>query len=201
MEFPFNYYMTIIEMIFLGIGLAMDAAAVAMTNGLVHKEIQKKKAIIIALFFGIFQGVMPLIGFFLGNIALDFITQFTAWLALFLLGFIGGKMLFDAIFEHDDDEKEDKSLTIKSLIVQAFATSIDALTVGVLFVSADSSKATSNALIASLIIAVVTFAISYVSVFIGKKFGLLFSKKAQIAGGLILIGIGLKTFIEYLIQR
>ncbi len=190
--------MGIISMILLGIGLAMDATAVAMSNGLNDKNINKIKALIIALFFGIFQGVMPLIGYFAGSLFMEFISKITAILAFVLLGFIGGKMLLEGLKKHDE-EKESNSLTIKMLILQAIATSIDALTVGIIFVDAQTSNPTQNAIIASSIIAITTFAISFVAVFVGKKFGTFLSNKAQIFGGLILIGIGCKTFIEYLI--
>lgn len=186
--------MGIIEMLFLGIGLSMDASAVSMTNGLSEPKMNKGKVFLIAAFFGVFQGVMPLIGYAAGSVFTNFISQFTPWLALVLLSFIGGKMLIEGIKE--GEEKETKRLLgWKELFIQAIATSIDALTVGIIFVG----KEPSIALKAALIITITTFSLSYIAVYIGKKFGTLLSNKAQIFGGVILIGIGLKVFIEYII--
>ena len=187
--------MGIIQMIFLGIGLAMDAGAVAMGNGLAEPKMKIKKIILISLFFGAFQLLMPLIGYFAGSIFTELISQFTPWIALILLGFIGGKMIYEGI-KDSDEEKEETNLSLSGLVIQAIATSIDALTVGLIFVG----KGHSTAILASVIIGIVTFMISFGCVLIGKKFGDKLGSKAEIVGGIILIIIGLKTFIEYLIE-
>ena len=148
--------MGIIQMIFLGVGLAMDAGAVAMGNGLADSKMKIRKTILIALFFGAFQLLMPLIGYFAGSIFTEFISQFTPWLALVLLGLIGGKMIYEGI-KDSDEEKEETNLSLSGLVIQAIATSIDALTVGLIFVG----KGHSTAILASVIIGIVTFMISF----------------------------------------
>lgn len=204
----------IIYAILLGAGLAMDASAVSMTNGMNETRMKFPKMCLIAGVFGIFQCIMPLIGYFIGNIFKAFLEQFTALIALILLSYIGGKMLFEGIKaiieqkkhkneEEDKNEiKEKKVLGSGQLFIQGIATSIDALTVGLVFIGAGVSYGLENnffAILVSVIIGIVTFIFSLISIFIGKKFGELLSDKAQIVGGLILIGIGLKTFIQYLI--
>ncbi len=187
--------MNIIETVFLGVGLSMDAACVGMTNGLTDPKMKKRRILLIALFFGLFQGVMPTIGYFAGSVFTNAISKFLPWIALVMLCAIGGKMIIDGV-KNDDDEVEENKFTIKGLVFQAIATSIDALTVGVLFVS----KSISVALLSFGIIAVITFLLTILAVVIGKKFGTWLSKKAFFLGGGILIAIGLKIFIEYLID-
>ena len=188
--------MNIGQMILLGVGMAMDASAVSMTNGLVEAKMKKRKMLLIAFFFGFFQFAMPLIGYFTGSIFEDFLTKFTSWVALILLSFIGGKMLIEGIKNSKFKKKKKTVLSFKGLIVQSIATSIDALTIGLIFVG----WKTSRAFLASSIIGVVTFILSYICIMIGKKFGDKLSNKAEIVGGIILILIGVKTFIEYLIE-
>lgn len=187
--------MSIIELLLLAIGLSMDAFAVSISDGLAMKKIEKKKAFLIAGFFGFFQGAMPLIGYFLGSAFSQIISQWDHYIALIFLGFIGGKMIVDGVKELrlGEKEKEQSSLSIGSLFVQAIATSIDALIVGVSFaaMSVDIVPAVS-------FIAVITFGISLVGVFAGKKFGELLGSKAEIIGGIILCLIGLKVFIEHM---
>lgn len=181
--------------ILLGVGLAMDACAVSMANGLKEPKMFIKKILFIAFLFGLFQAMMPLIGFFIGHAFLSIIEKFIPWIALILLCFLGGNMIFGAIRKKEDEEEKHDYLTFKVLLVQAFATSIDALSVG--FTIADYSI--SEALITALIIAIVTFGLSTAGVFVGKKFGTKLGKKAEILGGIILIGIGLEIFISGLI--
>lgn len=188
--------MNIEQMILLGVGMAADASAVSMTNGLVESKMKKSKMFLIAASFGIFQFIMPLIGYFAGSLFEDFLTKFTSWVALILLSFIGGKMLLEGIKHAKCDECENTVLSFKGLIIQAIATSIDALTIGIIFVGWDQSKA----LLASSIIGIVTFVLSFICIIIGKKFGDKLSNKAEIIGGIILILIGVKTFVEYLIE-
>lgn len=174
----------------LGIGLAMDACAVSMANGLNEPKMSKSKMILIAFMFGFFQALMPLIGFFLGHAVLEYIEKFIPWIALILLLFIGGKMLFEGI-KGDIDEGKILSLTFKTLFIQSIATSIDALSVG--FSIADYKI--NEAFICASIIAIVTFVICIIAINIGKKFGTKLGSKAEILGGIILIGIGIEIFI------
>lgn len=186
-----------VQAILLGLGLAMDAGAVSMTDGLIESKMKIRKALLIAFMFGLFQCGMPLIGYFAGSIFTAFISKFTAWFALILLGYIGGKMLIDGIKHLKNPESvELKPLTFGNLFIQAIATSIDALAIGLIFVG----HGTTNALISSGIIGVVTFIVAITCVYIGKHFGTKLSNKAEIIGGIILLGIGLKIFIEYLIS-
>lgn len=184
----------IIRGLALGVGLAMDAFAVSMSNGLKDSKMNVAKALLIALTFALFQGVMPYIGYLLGHVFISYIEKFIPIIALVLLSFLGIKMIVDSIKSKKDkeDSKEYKGLTIKLLLIQAVATSIDALSTGITF--ADSTYL--NALLCVSIIAVVTFIICILGVYIGKKFGVIFANKADIIGGVILIIIGLEIFIK-----
>ena len=192
--------MGIIDILLTGVGLSMDAAAVSMTNGMNEPKMKLPKILLIALFYGVAQGVMPLIGYYAGSLFATAVAKIAPWLALVLLGFIGGKMIFEAICElkkNGEQPKEAKPLSLGSLAVQTLATSIDALAVGISLVALDKSGALAvNIFVAVSMIAASTFIISLLSVFIGKKFGELLSDKAELVGGLILVAIGLKIFIE-----
>lgn len=192
--------MGIIDILLTGVGLSMDAAAVSMTNGMNEPKMKLPKILLIALFYGVAQGVMPLIGYYAGSLFATAVAKIAPWLALALLGFIGGKMIFEAICElkkNGEQPKEAKPLSLGSLAVQALATSIDALAVGISLVALDKSGALAvNIFVAVSMIAASTFIISLLSVFVGKKFGELLSDKAELVGGLILVAIGLKIFIE-----
>lgn len=183
----------IITSIFLGIGLAMDACAVSMANGLKEPQMKLRKIILIAFMFGLFQALMPFIGYLVGSAFLTKIEWIIPFVALGLLGIVGGKMLYEGLEKKDeDDELKNKDLTFKVLIIQAIATSIDALSVG--FTISDYKMI--QAIVCVFIIAIVTFMICIVAVFIGKKFGTKLGKKAEILGGVILIAIGLEIFIS-----
>ena len=179
----------------LGVGLAMDAFAVSMSNGLKECSMSKIKAFIIALTFAIFQATMPLIGYFVGFAFIDYIDKFIPWIALILLAFLGGKMIFDSIKEIKNKKEEEvtecSKLTFKVLIVQAIATSIDALSSGLSF----SNYTILEALIVVSLIAIVTFIICIAGVYIGRKFGTKLANYAGILGGSILLIIGLEIFI------
>ncbi len=182
----------IITSILLGCGLAMDACAVSMANGLKEPKMKYNKIALIAFMFAFFQAAMPLIGYFVGSALLSKIEWIIPWVALVLLSFVGGKMLYEGIKHKDEAEEDDnKSLTFKALIIQAIATSIDALSVGFTI----SNYTILQAFICCAIVAVVTFIICVAAVFIGKKFGTKLGNKAEILGGIILIGIGLEIFI------
>lgn len=194
----------------LGVGLAMDAFAVSMTNGLNDPHMRRGKSIFIAATFALFQAVMPMIGWLCVTlIAERFVVfaEYIPYIALVLLMIIGGKMLFDGIKhnraalkenENDNQTMTDgitiKPLTIAALLAQAVATSIDALSTGFTLNNIAGNKWW-QALVAVGIIGIVTFAISLAGVFIGKKFGDKLGSKAEIVGGVILIAIGLEIFI------
>lgn len=185
--------MTFFDVFIIGLGLSMDAFAVAATNGMTYKP-RAHTAALIALAFGFFQALMPLIGYLLGSLFTDFISRFAPIIALLLLGAIGLKMLIEGLKKNDKEEKQSAKFTITVLIVQAVATSIDALAVGVSFVNASL-----NILLIVCIIGFTTLILSYLAVNLGKKFGDALADKADIVGGLILIGIGVKIFVESLL--
>lgn len=179
------------EMTALGVGLAMDATAVSMTNGMSVKNIKKKEAFLIASAFGIFQGIMPFIGYFTGALLSEYISRIDHWIALFLLGYIGGKMIFEAASKNNDTIAVCR-FSFRMLLIQAISTSIDALAVGV------SLAALQAPIIKSCtVIATTTFFLSFIAIYIGRRFGDLLGQKAQIVGGILLIGIGLKIFIQH----
>lgn len=240
--------MGITELLLLSVGLAMDAFAVSIGNGLAMKKRNIRAALAIALSFGVFQAAMPLAGYFLGTAFEDIIRQFDHYIALIFLGFIGGKMIWDGIKELRESKREriengaekaadrevkgniaepadgenkgslaessdgaekaslDKKgaaaekgsgefhLTLGTLLIQAVATSIDALIVGVSFAALPDVNIWS----AVGLIGVITFAISLSGVFFGKKFGQLLGSRAEVFGGIILVCIGLKVFIEHM---
>lgn len=177
----------------LGIGLAMDAFSVSLANGLNDPKMRSPKLWGIAGLFSVFQGLMPLIGWICIHTLVQYFTAFESfipWIALALLGYIGGKMLLEGL--HDDCSCEEcKKLTIGALLVQGIATSIDALSVG--FTIAEYTLP--FALVCALIIAAVTLPICVAGIFIGKKAGTCLAGKAGILGGAILIFIGLEIFL------
>lgn len=185
----------LIESIILGIALAMDAFSISVTNGINDTCMKKSKMITIAGVFALFQILMPLIGWIcVHTIAQQFeaFSKLIPWIALVLLLFIGGKMLIEGIKGDGEEVSDSSDLSLGALIVQGIATSIDALSTG--FTIADYSFA--PALCESLIIGIVTFVLCMLGLILGKKIGMKLSEKAMIVGGLILIGIGLKIFIE-----
>ena len=183
--------MGIIELVVLSIGLAMDAFAVAVCKGLSMAKMKWKNAIIIGLYFGFFQGFMPLIGYLLGVSFQEKISSVDHWIAFILLGAIGINMIKEAISK--ECEKQNDSIKFKDMIVLAIATSIDALAIGITFAFLKV-----NIVSAVSLIGVITFAISLVGVKIGNIFGDKYEKKAEFAGGLILILLGIKILVEHL---
>ena len=182
--------MEILGVLLIGIGLAMDAFAISICKGLSIKKLSIKKVLIISIYFGIFQAGMPLIGFLLGKSFENMVTAIDHWIAFTLLALIGINMIREVFKE---DEKVDDDISFKTMVILAIATSIDALAVGITFAFLKTSI-----LLSILIIGVVTFIISAFGVVIGNKFGDRFEKKAQILGGVILIGMGIKILIEHL---
>lgn len=185
--------MTYIELLLIAIGLSMDAFAVSITNGLCCTNLKKNQIFMIGLCFGGFQGLMPTAGFFLGKAFEVYITALDHYIALVLLGYIGGKMIYDALTEKEETGNQ-YTLTVRTLLMQGVATSIDALAVGVSFAALPGV----NIMVAALSIAVVTFAFSVVGVCFGKRFGARLGSRALLAGGMILVGIGVKIFIEHM---
>ena len=181
-----------IEIILIAVSLAMDAFAVSICKGLSMKKMDWKKAIIIGLYFGIFQGGMPLIGYLLGVGFEESIKFIDHWIAFGLLVFIGGNMIKEALSKNDEDEVDD-SVDFKTMIVLAIATSIDALAVGVTFAFLNV-----NILLAVALIGIITFVISCIGVKLGNVFGDKYEKKAELAGGVVLVLIGLKILLEHL---
>ena len=183
--------MELFEIIAIGVGLAMDAFAVSICKGLSMKKIDWKKAIIIALYFGIFQALMPILGYFLGSTFSSFVQSVDHWIAFILLAIIGGNMIKDST--DDEVEKRNDKVDVKTMLLLAIATSIDALAVGVTFAFFEV-----NLLLSISIIGIITFVLSFLGVIIGDKFGDKFQNRAELAGGIVLIIIGLKILLEHL---
>ena len=183
--------MGLIELFILAVGLSMDAFAVSVCKGLAMPKITVKKAAIVGLWFGGFQALMPAIGYLLGYQFRDKITAIDHWIAFILLGIIGASMIKEACSK--DCETENDSLDIRTMFLLAVATSIDALAVGITFAFLDV-----HLIAAVSFIGVTTFAISAAGVKIGNIFGTKYNSKAEFAGGLILILLGLKILCEHL---
>ena len=182
------------ELIILAVGLSMDAFAVSICKGLSMRRAGLKQGMICGTWFGGFQGLMPLIGFFLGTLFAGVIEAFDHWVAFALLVLIGGNMLKEAFSKCDCCEEHDADLSVKTMFVMAVATSIDALAVGISLAMAGNV----NIWIAMALIGVVTFGMCTAGVKIGNIFGSRYEKGAQIAGGVILILLGTKILLEHL---
>ena len=182
--------MNLLEIFLISIGVAMDAFAVAICKGLAIKKINMKKAIIIGLYFGIFQALMPTLGYLLGTAFKDFIFKIDHWIALLLLSSIGINMIKES-FNKDDSYND--SLEISTMLVLSIATSIDALAVGITFACLKV-----NIIFPAIIIGIITCIISIIGTLIGKKFGNKLDSKAEIFGGTILILLGIKILLEHL---
>lgn len=195
-----------ISIVLTAISLAVDAFAVSVCDGMVYNDLKKRNGVLIPLTFGLFQALMPLIGFYVGMALIGYIDSFDHWIAFILLLIIGGKMIFDGIKEGRSKEEvvAKKKFTITEVLLQGVATSIDALAVGFTLNSMLEGVSSLQlwAWISVSVIGVITFAISLTGLILGIKAGKLFKKKvfiAEIIGGLVLIGIGLKILIEGLI--
>ena len=186
--------MGIVELLLLAVGLSMDAFAVSICKGLSMKKANLRAQAICGAWFGGFQALMPLIGFFLGALFAEAIEAFDHWVAFVLLAIIGINMLREAFSKGCDCEEHDADLSVKTMFVMAIATSIDALAVGISLAMAGNV----NIIAAVLLIGVTTFLLSAVGVKVGNIFGSRFEKKAQFAGGCILVLLGLKILLEHL---
>ncbi len=184
--------MEMITITFVAFGLAMDAFAVSITSGITIRYLKIDQALRIALFFGSFQAIMPVIGWLAGLSLRDFISDIDHWIAFGLLSFIGCKMIYEA-FRMEADQKGLNPLNVYVLLMLSIATSIDALAVGVSFAFLRISIITPV-----LVIGIVTFLLSYLGTFIGNRLGHFFERKIQILGGFILISIGVKILIGHL---
>lgn len=196
----------LLSIVLSGLSLAMDAFAVSICDGMVYRDLNKRKGMIIPTTFGLFQALMPIIGFYIGLAFSNYIDAFDHWIAFALLLVIGGKMIFDGVKEllSKKEELTPKKFSVVEVLLQGIATSIDALAVGFTLNSMLSGVSNVQLLawISVGIIGAITFTISLVGLIIGVKFGQLFKKKASVAeivGGVVLIGIGLKILIEGLI--
>lgn len=185
--------MSIIEIFFISVGLAMDACAVSICKGLAMEKMDTKKAFIIACYFSIFQGIMPIIGFCLGINFQKSIVSIDHWIAFILLNLIGFNMIKEARNKKENSDEKNDNTNFKTMVVLAIATSIDALAIGITFAFLKS-----NILISALIIAIITFIISLIGVKIGNVFGCKYEKKAQIFGGVILSLLGCKILIDHI---
>lgn len=186
----------VIELFLLGVGLSMDAFAVSVCKGLGMKKLNKKQALIIGLYFGGFQALMPFVGWLLGSQFQKYITSIDHWIAFILLGFIGGKMMIEAVREWNEEEVVDvmdAPIDYKNMLVLAVATSIDALTVGITFAFLGTPIVE-----AITIIGITTMVISIAGVVVGNFFGSRYKSKAEFIGGLILVLLGLKILLEHL---
>ncbi len=192
--------MKIIEAFVLAAGLAMDAFAVSVCKGLAMRKILFKNALIVGIWFGAFQAAMPLGGYFLGSRFKEYIEAFDHWVAFALLLLIGLNMMREAIFSNDEDECEDcagASVKAKDMIIPAFATSIDALIVGIALAMAEQNTDSIGIFPSVAIIGIVTLVLCAAGVKIGGVFGAKYKKGAEITGGIILILIGIKTVLEH----
>ena len=187
--------MGIIELLVLAVGVSMDAMAVSVCKGLAMKKATFRNAMTCGIWFGGFQALMPLVGFYLGTIFADAIRKFDHWVAFVLLAIIGVNMLKEALEKGDSCSVQDADLSFKTMLLMAIATSIDALAVGI---SLAMMLEGGQIFLAVLLIGIMTCSLSALGVKIGNVFGCKFEKKAQIAGGVILILLGTKILLEHL---
>ena len=181
--------MTLVEIFLVGVGLSMDAFAVAMPR------VNRKRTLLIGLYFGVFQAVMPLTGWLLGSQFARRVTKMAPWIAFVLLAWIGGSMIRESLSTKEEEEKaEPAELRHRELLMLAIATSIDALAVGVSF---SMVELTVPIYAAAILIGCTTFAISVAGVFVGNLFGARYKNRAEFVGGAILILIGLKILLEH----
>lgn len=184
--------MGILELFILAIGLAMDAFAVSICKGLAMKKAGLKEGLIVGLWFGGFQALMPLVGYLLGSAFKEYIVNVDHWIAFVLLALIGGLMIKESFSK--EDEEADGSLCFKTMLVMAIATSIDAMAIGVSF----GMLPNVNIWVAITFIGVITMALCMVGVKIGNVFGAKYKSKAELAGGIILVLLGVKILLEHL---
>ena len=187
--------MELITVCGIGVGLAMDTFAISIVSGGVYRQLHIKHALRMALFFGGFQALMPLLGWTLGEKLPDFISPYDHWIAFILLAFIGGKMIYEAFEIKEVGSKPQDPSNLGVLLALSVATSIDALVVGITL-----TLITGSIFQAVLMIGAITFIISYIGWELGRRVGHFFENKIEILGGLILIAIGLKILLSHLLR-
>ena len=180
-----------ITTLLIALGLAMDSFSVAIANGLSTKKFKTSNALKIAAFFGFFQAIMLIIGWYAGVHLLDLISDYDHWVAFFLLAFIGSRMIYESI--RKESPRLVSSLSIKVLLILSIATSIDALAVGL-----SLSLLNVSAINPAIITGVVTFSLSFLGLYLGGRFGRILKNRVESLGGLILVAIGLKILLEHL---
>ena len=185
--------MELVTIIVIAVGLAMDAFVVSIVSGSTYRQLRVKHALRMAFFFGAFQAFMPLIGSLAGLSLKDYIQDYEHWVAFGLLAAVGGKMIYESFKIKSAEENPDPS-NIIVLLVLSVATSIDALAIGITL-----SLITSSIALAVIIIGLITFALSYAGVTIGKRFGHFFENRIEALGGLVLIGIGIKIICKHIL--
>jgi manganese efflux pump family protein len=186
--------MDYITAVLIGIGLSMDAFAVSISTGINFKYLKMRHALRIASYFGLFQAIMPIIGWFLGFSLQKYVSEFDHWIAFILLSFVGGKMIYES-YKNDQEDKVIYNLSKKLLFTLAIATSIDALAVGI------SLSFLKTIVTPAIIIGIITFSLSFTGVQIGNRFGHFSEKRLEVYGGVILIGMGIKILLEHLINH
>jgi putative Mn2+ efflux pump MntP len=182
-----------LSILLIAIGLSADCFAVALSSSIARQNVSRFQALRVSLTFGLFQALMPVVGWLAGRTVVDFISSYDHWLAFGLLAFIGGKMIWESFREKDSDQKDKDISRGLLLLTLALATSIDALAVGLSFAFLEI-----NIVLASLTIGVTALVISLVGFAVGRKAGSLLGKRAEIVGGVILIGIGVRILVEHL---
>lgn len=188
--------MKIFELILIAIGLSMDAFAVAICKGFATPTFKRKNIFIIGAWFGSFQMLMPIIGFFVGIYFVDLVRDIDHWIAFVLLGFLGIRMIRESLEGDVCDVRANDRLNISDMFILSLATSIDALAVGITF-----AILSVNILSSSLIIGITTFVLSALGVYLGHRFGAIFKSKAELLGGFLLIFIGFRILISHLIDH
>ena len=183
--------MSFIVIILIAIGLSMDSFAVSVSNGLTIKNLKLKESILIATSLAVFQALMPLLGWYLGSNIEQYIKEIDHWIAFSLLSFIGIKMIYESRIEETEEEKD--KISLKTILIQSIATSIDAFAVGISF-----AVLVSDIVLPIIIIGITTFIFSFVGLKIGRFLGNKLGKSVELIGGIILIGIGVKILIEHL---
>ena len=182
--------MNLMDIILTGIGLSMDAAAVSITNGMAY-HMNRDKKLMMPVFFGVFQGLMPMLGFYVGGVFSQWLTKYSGVVIFVILGFLGIQMVREGLSHDLHEKKEPVFMTYRILFVQAIATSIDAFAVGVAF----CATGVSTVWFPASVICVTTLIISFFAVFLGKKFGEMLGKKAEVFGGSILLLLALKALL------
>lgn len=179
-----------IRNILLGIGLAMDSGAVCIANGLEEPAMPRKRILFISILFGFVQGILPFIGYFVGYLILPLIKPFLPYLSCFIMCFLGIQMILESF--HKEKEEKPLQLSFKTLMLQAIATSIDSLSIGIMF----AENRFLEMILSAIIFAFITIVICLFALIFGKRFGYRFGKKAMVLGGIILLGIGIEILFK-----